>query len=287
MSKYIARVNSLLRQQFWPQLVARLRATNEELTGLDEVLKAQEKAEEERQMLETAHEVIVRTKEDIKKVEKEWELFQNQRVGYYQADERVRNPLLLQQLNQREVELTLKKQELQDSLDNHELEERNLFQQLSETMWEIHRKEIAHQERVKAYNSFAATARGFIGLTGAVIGFFGSSWIVRRKITKLESEVVRLKSTTDLHVEACTSVSGELLEVKETLAQCNQQLTDVHMTLMTDKQVTDSCNDLEAIPAENLLIKQTDCIPDEFLVIAMVTKFCCILFFTCKSYILI
>lgn len=287
MSKYIARVNGLLRPQFWSQLLARLRTTNEELTGLDEVLRAQEKAEEERQMLETAHEAIVRTKEDIKKVEKEWELFQNQRVGYYQADERVRNPLLLQQLNQREVELTLKKQELQDLLDNHEFEERSLFQQLSETMWDIHRKEIAHQERVKAYNSFAATARGFIGLTGAVIGFFGSSWIVRRKITKLESEVVRLKSTTDLHVEACTSVSGELLEVKETLAQCKQQLTDVHMTLMADKQVTDSRSDLEAIPAaEDLPIKQTDCIPDEFLVIAMVTKFCCILFVTCKSFIL-
>ena len=285
MSKYIGRVNGLLRSQFWSQLVTRLRTTNEELTGLDEVLKTQEKAEEERQMLETAHDAIVRTKGDIKKVEKEWELFQNQRVGYYQTDERVRNPLLLQQLNQREVELTLKKQELQDLLDDHELEERNMFQQLSETMWDIHRKEIAHQERVKAYNSFAATARGFIGLTGAILGFFGSSWIMRRKITKLESEVIRLNSTTDLHVEACTSVSSELLEVKETLAQCKQQLTDVHMTLLADKQATDGLTDLEAILAENLSITQTDCIPDEVLVTAMVAKFCCILFVTCKAFI--
>ena len=284
MSKYVARINSLLRPQFWSQLVTRLRTTNEELTGLDEVLKAQETAEEERKMLEAAHNSIVQTKVDIKTVEKEWELFQNQRVSYYQADERARNPLVLQQLNQREVELTLKKQELQDLLESHELEERNLFQQLSETMWDIHRKEIAHQERVKAYNSFAMTARGFIGLSGAILGFFGSSWIMRRKIAKLESEVVRLKSTTDLHVEACASVSSELLEVKETLTECKQQLINVHKCIM-DKQVTDNVTDLETIPADDTLVKQTDRIPDEFLMVAIVIKFCCMLFVTCKSII--
>lgn len=279
------RVSGLLRPQFWSQLVTRLRATNEELTGLDEVLKAQEKAEEERQMLETTRDSIVRAKGDIKKLEKEWEFFQNQRLGYYQTDERARNPLVLQQLNQKEVELTLKKQELQGLLENYEFEERNLFQQLSETMWDIHRKELAHQERVKAYNSFATTARGFVGLMGAIFGFFGSSWITRRKISKLESEIVCLRSTTDHHVEACTSVSSELLQVKETLAQCKQQLVDVHTSLVNTQVKTDhdGLTDLETTPADVSLIRQPKCLPDEFLMIAMVTKFCCMLFVTCKS----
>ena len=284
MSKYIARVHGLLRPKFWSQLVTRLRTTNEELTGLDEVLKAQEKAEEERKLLEVAHDAIVGAKGEIKKVEKEWELFQNQRVGYYQADERNRNPLMLQQLSQKEIELSVKKKELQDLLDNHELEERNLFQQLSETMWDIHRKEIAHQERVKAYNSFASTARGFVGLIGAALGFFGSSWIMRKKISKLESEVVCLKSATNLNVEACVSISRELLEVKETLAQCKQQLTNVHTALMY-KPATDGLTDLETNSAKDLSIRETDSIPDEFLIAAMVTKFCCMLFITCKSII--
>ena len=117
----------LLRPQFWAQLVTRLRVTNEELTGMDDVLKAQEKAEEERQMLESKHDVVVQTKEDIRKLEKDWELFQNQRVGYYQTDEKARNPLILQQLNQNEVELTLKKQKFQGLLEHHELEERKLI----------------------------------------------------------------------------------------------------------------------------------------------------------------
>ena len=284
MSKYIARVHGLLRPKFWSQLVTRLRTTNEELTGLDEVLKAQEKAEEERKLLEVAHDAIVGAKGEIKKVEKEWEMFQNQRVGYYQADERDRNPLMLQTLSQKEIELSLKKKELQDLLDNHELEERNLFQQLSETMWDIHRKEIAHQERVKAYNSFASTARGFVGLIGALLGFFGSSWIMRKKISKLESEIICLKSATDLHVEAYLSVSSELSEVKEILAHYNQQLIDVHTALM-DKQATDGLTDLDTNTVEDLLVKETDSIPDEFLVVAMVTKFCCMLFVTCKSII--
>ena len=277
-------VSGLVRPEFWSRLVTRLRTTNEELTGLDEVLKAQEKAEKERQMLENTYNAIIRTKSDIKKVEKEWELFQNQRVGYYQVDERIRNPLVLQQLNQKEVELTLTKQELRDLLENHELEERNLFQQLSETMWEIHRKEIAHQERVKAYNSFATTARGFIGLMGAVLGFFGSSWIIRKKITKLESKVIRLESATGHHVEAYTSVSSEVSELKETLTQCRQQLADVHSALM-DKQIPINPNVLDITPIEDSSVKQTDSLSDQLLVIAMVTKFCCILFVTCKSVI--
>lgn len=271
MSKNTIVARGLLRPQFWSQLAIRLRTTNEELTGLDEVLKTQEKAEKLRQTLETTHDEIARAKGDIRKVEKEWELFQNQRVGYYQVDERFRNPLLLQQLNEKEVELTLKKQELQVLLDNHEVEERNLFKQLSETMWDIHRKEIAHQERIKAYNSFATTARGFVGLAGAVLGFFGSSWIMRKKISKLEHEVVQLKSATDQHVEAYVSVCSELLGVKETLTQSKQQLVDVHATIM-DKQVNDRLNNLK-----------TNSDKDESLVIAMVTKFCCMLFVTCKS----
>ena len=282
MSKYIVtRASSLLRPQFWSQLVARLRATNEELTGLDEVLRVQVKAEEERKKLETTRDSIMRTRGDIKKVEKDWVIFQNQRIGYYQADERARNPLVLQQLNQKEVELTLKKQELQDVLENHELEERNLFQQLSETMWKIHRKEIAYQERVKAYNSFATTARGFAGLTGAVLGFFGSSWIMRKKISKLELEVSGLKTTTDHHVEACSVVNSELLEVKKTLAQCKQKLDDVHTTL-TNQQVTDGVTDSPTVTADDSSI---NCFPDELLVVAMAAKFCCMLFITCKSVI--
>ena len=286
MSKYVVtRVSGLLRPQFWSQLVVRLRATNEEITGLGGVLKAQEKAEEERQMLETTRNKVARAKSDIKQVEKEWDLFQNQRVGYYQADERARNPLVLQQLNQTEVELTLKKQKLQDLLENHELEERNLFQQLSQTMWDIHRKEIAYQERIKAYNSFATTARGFVGLVGAVVGFFGSSWIMRKKISKLESEVVKLKSATDHHVEAYASVSSELLKVKEMLTQCKEQLVDVHSTLV-DKQASDGVTDLEISSAvDDSATKQINRLPDELLVIAMVTKFCCMLFITCKSII--
>lgn len=286
MSKYVVtRVSGLLRPQFWSQLVVRLRATNEEMTGLDDVLKTQEKAEKDRKMLETTHNKIAQAKSDIKQVEKEWDLFQNQRVGYYQADERARNPLVLQQLNQKEVELTLRKQKLHDLLENHELEERNLFQQLSQTMWDIHRKEIAYQERIKAYNSFATTARGFVGLVGAVLGFFGSSWIMRKKISKLESEVVKLKSATDHHVEVYASFSSELLQVKETLAQCKQQLSDVHSALV-DKQAADGATDLEISSADDdSATKQTDHLPDEYLVIAMVTKFCCMLFITCKSII--
>ena len=149
-------------------------------------------------------------------------------------------------------------------------------------MWDIHRKEIAHQERVKAYNSFAATARGFVGLMGAMLGFFGSSWIIRKKISKLESEVVHLKSATDHHVEAYKVVSSELSELKETLSQCKQQLVDVNMALMV-KQVTDNVSDLKTIPVEEPSVDQTDHIPNQFLMIAMVTKFCCILFATCKS----
>ena len=285
MSKHIVtRVSGLLRPQLWSQLVVRLRVTNEELTGLDDVLKAQEKAEEERQMLETTHNKITRAKSDIKQVDKEWEVFQNQRIGYYQSDERARNPLVLQQLNQKEVELTLKKQELQGVLENHELEERSLFQQLSETMWDIHRKEIAYQERIKVYNSFATTARGFVGLVGAVIGFFGSSWIMRKKISKLESEVINLKSATDQHVEVYASVSSELLQVKDTLTQCKQHLADVHATIK-DKQTTDGVTDSGTIrPAgDDSATKQANSLPDELLVTAMVTKFCCMLFITCKS----
>ena len=77
------------------------------------------------------------------------------------------------------------------------------------------------------------------------------------------------------------SVSGELSEVKETLAHYNQQLIDVHTALM-DKQATDDLTDLDT---KDLLVKETDSIPDEFLVVAMVTKFCCMLFITCKSII--
>lgn len=285
MSKHIVtRVSGLLRPQLWSQLVVRLRVTNEELTGLDDVLKAQEKAEEERQMLETTHNKITRAKSDIKQVDKEWEVFQNRRIGYYQSDERARNPLILQQLNQKEVELTLKKQELQGVLENHELEERSLFQQLSETMWDIHRKEIAYQERIKVYNSFGTTVRGFVGLVGAVIGFFGSSWIMRKKISKLESEVISLKSATDHHVEVYASVSSELLQVKDTLTQCKHHLADVHATIK-GKQTTDGVTDSGTIrPADDdPATKQTNHLPNELLVIAMVTKFCCMLFITCKS----
>ena len=115
---------------------------------------------------------------------------------------------------------------------------------------------------------------------GAVIGFFGSSWIMRKKISKLESEVINLKSATDHHVEAYASVSSELLQVNDTLTQCKQHLADVHATIK-DKQTTD----LGTIsPADDdSATKQTNSLPDELLVISMVTKFCCMLFITCKS----
>ena len=42
------RFRNVLRYQAWSQFAARLRATNEELIGLNQVLAAQEKAETER-----------------------------------------------------------------------------------------------------------------------------------------------------------------------------------------------------------------------------------------------
>ena len=56
------------------------------------------------------------------------------------------------------------------------------------------------------------------------------------------------------------------------------------MSLM-DKLATDGFNDVETNTAEDLSVEETDSIPDEFLVVAMVAKFCCMLFDTCKSII--
>ncbi|XP_065904905.1 uncharacterized protein [Dysidea avara] len=263
------RFRSIFRYQIWSQLAARLRATNEELIGLNQVLAAQEKAETERKRLEALHEVIVQTKGEIKKVEKEWELFQNQRVSYYQTDDKIKNPLVLQQLNQKEFELTVKRQELQELLETNEQNERSSFKQLSETMWDAHKKEIAQHERVKVYNSFAVTARGLVGLIGAVFGFFGSAWIMRRKVTRLETEVINLKSLTESQITAYSSVTEQFSELQKSVEQCGDKLNDFHGVLVNRQSPSDEEHELIPIEGSGHLPRQQ---LDHYVMVALAAK---------------
>jgi len=269
MERFLLRFRNVIRYQAWSQFAARLRATNEELIGLNQVLAAQEKAETERKQLESLHEDVVQTKGKIKRLEKEWELFQNQRVSYYQTDDKIRNPLVLQQLNQKEFDLTVRRQELKELLETHEQKERSSFKQLSETMWDAHKKEIAQHERVKAYKSFAVTARGVVGLVGAMLGFFGSAWITRRKVTRLEMEVINLKSLTESQIRAYSYVTEQLSELQKLLEQYGDKLADYH----NNRQLT-SDDKHDQIPTEDngYVPKQTVQQLDKYVMVALATK---------------
>ena len=266
------RFRNVLRYQAWSQFAARLRATNEELIGLNQVLAAQEKAETERKQLEALHEDVVQTKSEIKELVKEWEMFQNQRVGYYQTDNKTRNPLVLQQLNQKEFDLTVKRQELQELLETHEQKERDCFKQLSETMWDAHKKEIAQHERVKAYKSFAITARGVVGLVGAILGFFGSAWITRKKVTRLETEAINLKSLTESQTRAYSSVTEQLSELQKSLEQYGDKLVDFHDILVNRQPSTDDKHDLIPIEDSGHVPKQTMQQLDHYMMVALAAK---------------
>ena len=256
------RFRNVLRYQTWSQFAARLRATNEELIGLNQVLAAQEKAETERKQLEALHEDVVQTKSEIKELVKEWEMFQNQRVGYY----------VLQQLNQKEFDLTVKRQELQELLETHEQKERDCFKQLSETMWDAHKKEIAQHERVKAYKSFTITARGVVGLVGAMLGFFGSAWITRKKVTRLETEVINLKSLTESQTRAYSSVTEQLSELQKSLEQYGDKLVDFHDILVNRQPSTDDKHDLIPIEDSGDVPKQTMQQLDQYVMVALAAK---------------
>jgi len=266
------RFRHVLRYEVWSQLAARLRATNEELTGLNQVLAAQEKAETERRRLEELHEVTVQTKGEITKLEKEWELFHNQRVSYYQTDDKIRNPLVLQQLNQKEFDLTVKRQQLQETLEAQEQNESRTFKKLSETMWDAHKKEIAQHERVKAYNSFTGTARGVVGLIGAVLGFFGSSWITRKKVTKLETEVVNLQSLTQSQIIAYSLITKQLSEVQKSLEQYGDKMDVFHKVLAIKQSTPVGKQELipihDSIPAPHQAVLQLE----HHLMVALAAK---------------